>query len=74
MEKFILNFRELFEDTDPALIQSETEFRSLDDWDSIMGLSVIGMIDEEFGVEFNADDMRACQTVQDIYNRVQSKK
>ena len=74
MEKFILNFRELFEDTDPAIIQPETEFRSLDDWDSIMGLSVIGMIDEEFGVEFNADDMRACQTVQDIYNRVQSKK
>lgn len=74
MEDFILKFKDLFEDADPSTIKPETEFRELEDWDSIMGLSIIGMIDDEYGVEFNADDMHQCQTIEDLYNRVRSKK
>ena len=74
LKDFIVNFKELFDDVDLSQISPDTKFRDLDDWDSIMGLSVIGMIDDEFGVEFNADDMQACQTIADIYNRIQSKK
>ncbi len=74
MKEFIEKFAEIFDDVDPATLSEETKFRDLEDWDSIAGLSVIGMIDEEYGVEFNADDMRACQTIEDLYNRVQSKK
>lgn len=74
MEKFIENFTEIFDDVDPATITAETIFRDLDDWDSIAGLSVIGMIDEEYGVTFNAEDMKSCITVGDLYNRMKSKK
>lgn len=74
MEEFIEKFVEIFDDLDAAAVSGATKFRELDDWDSIAGLSVIGMVDEEYGVTFNADDMRACQTVEDLYNRVQSKK
>ena len=74
MEKFIENFAEIFDDIDPATISGETIFRNLDDWDSIAGLSVIGMIDEEYGITFNAEDMKACETVGDLYNRMISKK
>jgi acyl carrier protein len=74
MKEFIEKFTEVFDDLDPAQVSGETIFRELDDWDSIAGLSVIGMIDEEYGVTFNAEDMRACTTVADLYNRMQSKK
>lgn len=74
MEEFIRNFSEIFDDCDPASLSSETKFRELDDWDSIAGLSVIGMIDEEYDVTLNAEDMKACQTIEELYNRVQSKK
>lgn len=74
MEEFIENFVEIFDDLDFATLSGDTEFRQLEEWDSIAGLSVIGMIDEEYGVTFNADDMRACRTIADLYNRVQSKK
>lgn len=74
MEDFILKFKDQFDDIDPSLINPETKFRELDEWDSIMGLSVIGFIDDEYGVEFNADDMKECHTLGDIYNRIQSKK
>lgn len=74
MKEFIEKFAEIFDDVDPASLSGETKFRDLEDWDSIAGLSVIGMVDEEYGVTFNADDMKACQTIEDLYNRVQSKK
>ena len=74
MEEFIVNFKDLFEDADSIAIQPNTKFRELEDWDSIMGLSVIGMIDDEYSVTFNAEDMKACNTVEDLYTRVLSKK
>ncbi|MDE6005943.1 MAG: acyl carrier protein [Muribaculaceae bacterium] len=74
MKEFIEKFAEIFDDLDPAIISSDTVIRDLEDWDSIAGLSVIGMIDEEYGVTFNAEDMKACVTVGDLYNRMQSKK
>lgn len=74
MNEFIEKFAEIFDDMDPATINGETIFREIDDWDSIAGLSVIGMIDEEYGVTFGAEDMKACVTVGDLYNRMMSKK
>lgn len=74
MKEFIEKFADIFDDVDAASLSGETKFRELDDWDSIAGLSVIGMVDEEYGVTFNADDMRSCHTIEDLYNKVQSKK
>ena len=74
MKEFIEKFAEIFDDVDPESISGETKFRDMDDWDSIAGLSVIGMADEEYGVTLNADDMRAFQTVEDLFNKIQSKR
>lgn len=74
MKEFIEKFTEIFDDVNPESISGETKFRDMDDWDSIAGLSVIGMADEEYGVTLNADDMRACQTIEDIFNKIQSKR
>lgn len=74
MKEFIGKFAEIFDDVDPESLSGETVFRNLEDWDSIAGLSVIGMIDEEYGVTFNADDMKSCHTIEDLYNRVSEKK
>ena len=74
MNEFIEKFAEIFDDMDPATINGETIFREIDDWDSIAGLSVIGMIDEEYGVTFGAEDMKACVTVSDLYHSMMSKK
>lgn len=74
MEDFIQRFVEIFDEMDIASVNSNTKFRELEEWDSIAALSVIGLIDEEYNVTFKADDMRACQTVGDLFHRIQSKK
>lgn len=74
MDNFINHFKDLLFDSDPDSITIDTRFRDLEDWNSIMALSIIDMIDEEYGVEFNADDMKECQTLLDIFNRIKSKE
>ncbi len=74
MEEFLKKFAELFDDMEVSTLSAETKFRELDDWDSIIGLSVIGLADEEYDVNLNAQDMRSCLTIADLYNKIQSKK
>ena len=74
LDEFVALFAEQFDDTDPSEIKAETVFHDLDEWSSLIGLSVIAMIDEEFEVAVNADDMVSSVTVEDLYKKVQAKK
>ena len=47
VQDFIEKFAEAIE-VDSADLTAETEFRNLDEWDSVAYLSVIAMIDEEY--------------------------
>ncbi len=74
LDEFVALFAEQFDDTDPSEIKADTVFHDLDEWSSLIGLSVIAMIDEEFEVAVNADDMISSVTVEDLYKKVQAKK
>jgi acyl carrier protein len=71
---FTSQFSQLFENTDPALIQADTEFRSLEEWDSLIALSIIAMVDEHYGVTLSGEDIRSAKTVRQLFELVQSKK
>lgn len=73
LEQFIDNFADLFDETDTDTIKADTRFKSLDEWSSLIALSVIAMIDEEYDVEFRGDDIRNSDTVDDLYNIVVSR-
>lgn len=73
LNEFVEKFAEQFDDTDPSEIKADTRFRDLDEWSSILGLSVIAMVDEEFEVALKGDDMKRANTVQDIFEIVKGK-
>lgn len=73
LEQFIDNFADLFDETDADTIKANTQFKSLEEWSSLIALSVIAMIDEEYDVEFRGDDIRNSDTVDDLYNIVLSR-
>lgn len=73
LEQFIVNFTDLFDETDPDTISAMTRFKELDEWSSLFALSVIAMIDEEYDVEFRGDDIRNSTTVEDLFTIVQSR-
>ena len=73
LKEFIVNFADLFEDTNPSEITAETAFHDLDEYSSLIALSIIAMVDEEYDVQLKGDDMRAAVTVEDLFNIVKSK-
>ena len=74
LNDFIEKFAELFEDTDKSEFTADTYFRELDEWSSFKGASIISMVDDEFDVIITGDDLRAVDTVEDLYIFVKSKK
>lgn len=73
LEEFVTLFADLFDETDANQFTPETAFRELDEWSSLIGLSVIAMVDEEFGIALNAKDFRQVTTISDLYQIVAEK-
>lgn len=73
IKDFIKNFAEQFDDIAIESIHVDTKFRELEEWSSLVALSVIAMVDEIYGVTINGEDMRNAQTVGDLFESVQNK-
>ena len=74
IKDFIENFANQFDDTDVSVFSAETRFRELDEWSSLLALSVLAMVDEEYDVQLKADQMRKANTVQELFDIVKSLK
>ena len=72
-EIFLKHFAAQFEDTEVSLITLETLFRDLEEWNSLIALSLIAMADEEYQVKLTGDDIRASKTVADIFEVIKLK-
>ena len=73
IKDFIENFVQQFDDTDASEIKAETKFRELDEWSSLIALSVIAMVDDEYDVTLKGDDIRNATTIEDLFNIVKAK-
>lgn len=73
LEEFVELFAEQFDETDPSTINAVTAFHELEEWSSLIGLSVIAMVDEEFDVALKGDDVKTSITIEDLYKKVIAK-
>ena len=71
---FIDNFAGQFDETARDRFAPETKFREIDEWSSLIALSIIAMVDEEYAVTLKGDDIKNAQTIQDVFNAVVAKK
>lgn len=70
VNEFIANFADLFDETDTSVFSVETKFRDLDEWSSLIALSTMSMIDDEYDVQLTAEQMRDANTIQDLIDIV----
>ena len=73
LEEFVALFAEQFDETEPEVFTAAKNFREVDEWSSLIALSVIAMVDEEFDVTLKGDDIKNSNTVEDIYKAVIAK-
>lgn len=73
IKDFIVNFADQFEDTDPEEITSDTQFHDLEEWDSLVALAVLNMTEKKYGKKITFDEMKACVTVENLFNVIAAK-
>lgn len=70
LQDFVAKFAEQFEDTTASEFQAGTAFRELAEWSSLGALSVIAMVDAEYGITIKGEDIRKSETIEDLFNIV----
>lgn len=73
LKDFIIAFADQFDETDPSEIKADTLFHDMEEWDSLIALAVLNMTEKKFGKKITFDEMRRCDTVESLYNLIQSK-
>lgn len=73
LQNFIQNIVDLFDDIDTSNFSVLTDFKDNDEWNSLLALSVIAMVDEEYGVIITSDEIKQAKTIEELYMILKSK-
>jgi len=70
---FISKLALAFEDAETSSIKPDSKFRDLEGYSSLVALSIMAVVDEEYNIQLRGDDIRKAITVEDLFNTVNAK-
>ena len=73
LDEFVKAFAAEFDDTPESQFTPATKYRELEEWGSLVALSIISMVDDEMDVQITGADLRKAQTVEDLYKLASAK-
>ena len=73
LQEFVAHFAEQFEETDASVFTPQTKYDELEEWSSLIGLSIIAMVDEEYDVAIKGNDVKSSVTIEDLFNIVKER-
>ncbi len=73
IELFISQLSEIFE-KDASEMSPLDNFREYDEWDSITLLSLVVMLDENYGITIPREEFEMLETLNDLFDRLKSSR
>jgi acyl carrier protein len=73
LDEFIKAFADEFDETEVSEFKADTEFKTLDEWSSLIALSIIAMVDDQMDKIITGADIRGSKTIEDLYNLALTK-
>lgn len=73
VENFISRIEEEFEDIEVGYLNTNSVFKDVLGWSSINALIMITLIDSEYEVTINADDLKKTETIGDLYQLIKNR-
>lgn len=73
LDEFVKAFAEEFDETPAESFTPATVYKDLDEWGSLTALSIIALAMEGFEKKITGADLRGCNTIEDLYNLIQTK-
>lgn len=74
IETFIKRVEEEFEGVPKGSLTADGNFRDQFEWNSMNTLVLMALISTEFDTNITADELRGCNTLNDIYAIINTKK
>ena len=65
-EALIKVLKDIFEDLDTSSFNLKTEFKNNDEWDSMTALSLITILDQEFGISISGEKIKELNTIEEL--------
>lgn len=73
LDEFVAAFADLFEEIPIEDISASTEYKELDEWSSLLSLSLIAFVKKNFEIKLTGKEIRSCETIEDLYKLIQTK-
>jgi acyl carrier protein len=73
LQKFISDFAACFNSTPIETFAADTPFKKNEEWGSMMALIVIAMADADYNKTITAEDIKAANTIQDLFETIKNK-
>lgn len=70
---FIINFADIFDDTDISEITLDVKFRDIDEWSSLHAMAALNMIELKYSVVLTPHEMNTTKTVNELFELVKLK-
>ena len=71
--EFLNNFANQFDETELSVFNLKTNFKELNEWSSLTLLSVMAMIDDEYGIMVSGNEIKVANTIEDLFKLIEQK-
>lgn len=71
--EFAALFADQFDDTEASKINVDTIYQDLDEWSSLTAMGIIAFVKTEMGKTITGKEIRGCDTIEELYNYLQTK-
>ena len=73
IKDFIKKIEEEFDDLEPGKLKPDSDFREGFEWNSMNALILIALVNVEYDVTINADDLQQSKTINDLFDIIKSR-
>ena len=73
LDEFVKAFAAEFDETPEDIFKADTCYKDLEEWGSLVALSIISMVDDEMDKRLMGADLRKCNTIEELYNLIVAK-
>lgn len=72
-QEFLENVKKQFVDAEDIALTLNMDFRQIESYDSLIGMTIIVMIKDMYGVDLSSSEYKSQKTIEDLFNLVRSK-
>jgi acyl carrier protein len=73
IEGFIEKIEDAIDTLPKGALKPDTNYREMAEWSSMHALIIIALVDTDYNVTINGNDIRKCVTVNDLFNVIKSR-